>query len=211
MNARHPAKFTDSIIDVLQKELRPYRMILDPFGGVGKLHQVKIRGKIICGEIEYEWARQGSDLVHDALHLPFANETFDCICTSPTYGNRMADHHHAKDASRRTSYTHCLGHSLHPHNSGQMQWGEAYREFHRQVWKECDRVLKKFGVIYLNASNHIRKGQEIEVVAFHDEVLRDLGFVCGWSEQVQTPRHRFGANSDLRVSYEVVIQYVRRA
>ena len=30
------------------------------------------------------------------LELPWPENTFDAICTSPTYGNRMADHHDAR-------------------------------------------------------------------------------------------------------------------
>ena len=54
----------------------------------------------------------------------FSDATFDMVVTSPTYGNRMADHHNAKDGRRRITYTHNLGRTLTPGNSGAMQWGE---------------------------------------------------------------------------------------
>ena len=45
-------------------------------------------------------------MIGDATALPFADWTFDAVITSPTYGNRMADHHNAQDGSRRVSYRH---------------------------------------------------------------------------------------------------------
>ena len=41
----------------------------------------------------------------DARRLHYLDATFDAICTSPTYGNRMADHHNARDSSPRLTPT----------------------------------------------------------------------------------------------------------
>ena len=32
----------------------------------------------------------------DSRQMHYPDATFDTICTSPTYGNRMADHHEAR-------------------------------------------------------------------------------------------------------------------
>ena len=87
---------------------------------------------------------------------------FDGICTSPTYGNRMADSHDAKDGSSRNTYTHKLGRKLDVNNSGKMQWGNEYKKLHTKAWNECFRVLKNDGVFILNFKNHIKKGKEVD-------------------------------------------------
>ena len=78
--------------------------------------------------------------------------------TSPTYGDRLADHHDARDGSVRHSYKHDLGRDLHPDNSGAMQWGPAYRDFHTAAWVEVRRVLRPGGRFVLNVKDHVRGG-----------------------------------------------------
>lgn len=77
--------------------------------------------------------------------LPFADASFDMVMISPTYGNRMGDHHNAKDASRRIGHTHTLGRTLTPGNSGAVHWEEDYRLLHRLSWEEVERVLRTDG------------------------------------------------------------------
>jgi len=203
MNTSHPAKYSDVLLPIFAEELQNCSLVLDPFGGVGKLKQ--IRPDAIVNEIEFEWAKEAGGICGDALRLPFADETFDAICTSPTYGNRMADHHNAKDGSRRITYKHCLGHDLHPNNSGQLQWGNAYKEFHKKAWKECYRVLKPKCLFVLNISDHIRDGKQVDVMLWHFTNLMDAGFMWVRDYCVDTPRMRRGANSKARVEYEWVI------
>jgi tRNA G10 N-methylase Trm11 len=95
-------------------------------------------------------------VVGDALALPFPDATFDAVVTSPTYGNRMADHHHARDGSLRYSYTHTLGRSLHPNNSGTLHWGAEYQRFHSLAWREVWRVVRPGGRFVLNIKDHVR-------------------------------------------------------
>ncbi len=198
----HPAKYSDALLPIFANLLKDSKLILDPFGGIGKLKQ--IRPDAIINEIEFEWAKEAGGVCGDALRLPFDDETFDAIVTSPTYGNRLADHHNAKDKSKRITYKHCLGHDLHPHNSGQLQWGEKYKRFHSMAWCECFRVLKPFGLFILNTSDHIRKGEQIKVTAWHNDELFNLGFdIVDWYV-INTPRMKRGANSNLRVNCEDV-------
>jgi len=160
------------------------------------------------------------------------------VVTSCTYGNRMADHHEAKDPckecggdggfeesygagiterwvckkcegtglSRRNTYRHALGRPLHEQNSGQMQWGDEYREFHVTAWKEVKRVLNdQHGEFFLNVSNHIRKSVEINVIDFHRGALLGLGFKYQGRMRIPTRRQRQGANGDLRVEDESIL------
>ena len=94
-------------------------------------------------ELEPEWADLHPDtFVGNALALKFDDADFDAVVTSPTYGNRLADHHNAKDGSVRRSYTHDLGRQLQEDNSGAMHWGPKYRDFHRKAWIEAKRVIR---------------------------------------------------------------------
>lgn len=128
---RHPAKFTDALLPSFAHLIPPATRGLDPFGGTGKiflLHDLVPDLQIECIELEPEWAAYDSRItVGNALALPYCDASFDWVCTSPTYGNRMADHHNARDGSRRNTYRHALGRPLHRDNSGAMQWGDEYR------------------------------------------------------------------------------------
>lgn len=124
-----------------------------------------------------------------------------------TYGNRMADHFNAKDDSRRITYKHYLGRPLNERNSGRMQWGMKYRAIHTDVYHECARVLRDDGLFVLNMSNHIRKGEIVDVTGWHIHCLTELGFGVLEHRKIDTPRMGFGQNGKLRVPYESIIVF----
>ena len=199
----HPAKYSNSLMQPMSDILLAHNCVtvLDPFAGTGKIHTLPFDTWGL--EIEPEWATMHPNtIVGDALNMPFKDSMFDAVCTSPTYGNRMADSHTATDASKRITYTHRLGRKLSANNSGSLQWGEKYKEFHRKAWAECIRVVKPCGVVIINISNHIRNGYEVDVTNWHiDEMIRQ-GCVLVEKQNVNTPRMGFGANKTKRVQYE---------
>lgn len=208
---RHPAKYSDALLPVMAEMLQGATRILDPFGGTGRIFELSADlpdAQIEAVEIEPEWCAMNPRLtLGNALALPWPDGYFDAICTSPTYGNRMADHHEARDGSRRNTYRHALGRPLHRDNSGAMQWGAEYCTFHIKAWTEAWRVLCDGGRFVLNISDHIRKGQRVRVTDWHIDALELLGFDLVEHRKIETPRQRFGQNGHLRVEYESVILF----
>lgn len=210
---QHPAKFSGPVLNRIEWDLEHLRisgLLLDPFAGVGGIHDLHVAGVQTVGiEIEPEWAGCSSrTIVGDALKLPFEDDLFVAAATSPVYGNRVSDHHDAKDRSKRITYRHTLGRELSPGNAGRFQWGDNYREFHRAAWRELQRVLQPGGTFFLNVSNHIRNHSEMPVVEFHIATLIDLGFLIRRVEPVPTRRLRFGANRNARVASEHIVTAV---
>lgn len=101
----HPATFTPAVLDrigrILVAELadRGPQQVLDPFAGVGTIHELAQEGITTVGlELQPEWAACHPDTVTgDATALPFADGEFTAAATSPCYGNRMKDSHQAQD------------------------------------------------------------------------------------------------------------------
>lgn len=211
---RHPAVYTDTFIPIFAQLLAGRECVLDPFAGTGKLALIKrhgFAGRVVCNEIEPEWAESSLYAVDewhigDAEHMTWAADGgFDAICTSPTYSNRMADHHEARDGSRRITYRHYLGRALSTGNTGAMQWGEAYREKHIAAYRECRRVLAPGGLMIVNVSDHIRKGKRVYVSVWHRGTLEGLGLRLIVELEIETPRMRLGRNSDRRVGSESIL------
>ena len=214
----HPAKFSPSILDVIRDILSAHCIpesarILDPFAGVGRCHDLGWPG-MVGVELEMPWCREqeGPVVRADSTALPFRAHTFHAAVTSPTYGNRFADKHKAKDGSVRRSYTHDLRAStgdedyvLHPANTGGMKWGREYWRVHGAVYDEVWRVLVDGGLFVVNVSDHVRAKKVVRVVDWHRRALMARGFDVVDEVRVATPRLKYGENRDARVDGEVVI------
>jgi DNA modification methylase len=216
MEVKHPAKFNDQFIPIFARLLNGKENVLDPFAGTGKLALIKsygFKGKVICNEIEEEYANNSTYSVDDwhigdSANMEWAEDSsFAAICTSPTYGNRMADHFDAKDNSKRITYRHILGRPLNQHNTGRMQWGNVYRDKHIEIYRECKRVLKPHGLLIINMSDHIRKGTVVPVTDWHKNTILDLEFSLIKELKIETQRMGFGRNNNLRVNYESILVF----
>ena len=210
----HPAKFSDEVLAAAAELLDGSRSIFDPMAGVGGIHRIgDFLGypvRTLGMEIEHEWAHHhertfvGNLLAPVEWILETIDGPVDAIVTSPTYGNRMADHHDAKDDSKRITYRHRLGKKLHPSNSGQLQWGNGYRLFHRAAWERCRELLRWDGRLVVDLRDHVRSGERQLVVDWHFETLISLDFRLVGYSTVETPGMGFGANREKRTGANIV-------
>lgn len=202
-------------MDVLNKviadeaELNEARLrVLDPMAGIGRIHDLDRCGvyETIGVELEQEWVdAHPKTLQGDVTDLPDEwFDSFDAVVTSPPYGNRMADHHNAKDGSKRITYKHVLGRDLTDGSGAGMQWGFSYQRWATSVVDAMAYMVKPGGLVVLNISNHIRKGQEMLVSEYWLTELLRYGLKFERAIDVDTPRMGFGENGNLRVDREWV-------
>lgn len=214
----HPAKFSPSILakvkSIVAEEARFHEglyRVFDPFAGVGGIHELESINptvRTLGFELEKEWADAHPFTLHaNALHIskywPEGN-VFDAIVTSPCYGNRMADHHDARDDSIRNTYRHKLGRPLSLDSSAGLQWGDEYRSFHADVWYQCVDVLRSNGIFVLNCKDHIRKSEIQHVTDWHIQTLESLGLIIERSHWIDAPGNRMGQNGEKRIDHETI-------
>lgn len=215
--SKHPAKFADVVVEMMREELAPFRgkFVLDPFAGIGKIMQLYPDFQVIGVEIEPEWASQTMGVVcMDSLHwmkqyLAIVGPgVFPAIATSPCYGNRMADKL-ILDGTKRYTYANALGRNLSKGNSGSLQWGDAYREFHAEAWSLAVEILQEGGRFLLNIKDHIRGGKHQYVTEWHVETLIGLGLT--YVKHLRIPSHNMGhgQNHDVRVPNEWLVVFER--
>lgn len=187
-------------------------------------------------ELEPEWASASAEVgwtaCADFLKADFINKGtsfhrrgedanltlfpghIDAIVTSPTYGNRMADHHEARDGSKRLTYRHRLGRALSKGSSAAMQWGQDYQWFHLSAWAKSAEILRGMcqnenAWLLLNVKDHPRKGEIMHVTDWHCDALRMVGFRLVDRVRIPVNGMGFGANQSggksLKVSYEELL------
>lgn len=206
----HPATFSDEALDLITAILVRYKpsgdlRVLDPFAGVGSIHKIaqritRIDRSMVLGvELEPEWARQHPNThVGSALDIPVPLGNFEAIVTSVCYGNRMADHHEAKDDSKRHTYRHYLGRMPSEGSAAVMQWGQEYRDWHIGWLRYVHTRLKLRGLLIVDIKDHIRGGKLQGVVEWWAGAAALNGFDFIADVPYHAPGQRHGANGDAR-------------
>lgn len=230
----HPAVFSDELMPIFARILDEYRprrrkplQVLDPFAGVGTVHELMTLCKrpveTVGVELLPAWAgAHPRTQTGNARALTFAARSFDCVVTSPCYGNRMADHHQNADTckacggsgskhptpiircpkcngtgiSHRRSYFHYHGAKgwIEDDNAGAMQWGAEYKALHSDAWSEVARVVKPGGLFVLNIKDHVRDREWQGVPAWHRRCATRFGFTQLERWIVPTAGFRLGEN-----------------
>lgn len=210
----HPAKFSKELLPVLAKYA--YGDILDPMGGTGKAGLLKSFNSniktVTINELEREWSEQAYEndvdtvITGDAKNL---SGLYNCIVTSPPYGNRMADNFKAsKPDSMRKRYAGDLGRTPSKGSVCCKHFGRGYEEAMVDIYDAliANVVFERF---ILNVSNFIRNFKEVDVVGFYKEYFSSKGFFSlVFEEKVKTRRSRgVGANTSLRVDAENILVF----
>ena len=211
----HPAKFSKELLPVLASYC--YGDILDIMGGTGRAGLLKkFNSKIksvTINELEREWSEQAYEnnvdtvITGDAKNL---SGIYDCIVTSPPYGNRMADNFKAgKPDSMRKRYVGDLGRNVSSGSVCCKHFGKGYEE---EMTLILDAVISNivFGRFVLNISNFIRNFKEVDVVSWYKNYFLSKRFNFITEEKVFTRRQKgVGANTNLRVTSESILIFDR--
>jgi hypothetical protein len=146
------------------------------------------------------------------------------------FGNRMADSHDAKDACKvcagegvlidpvgvSSTCEQCDGSGLSPRNTYRaklgrapsegsaavLQWGRAYREFHREFVRQCIEVLPPGGLLAVNMKNHIREDRVMQVVEWWLAMMLAFEVDLHSVVRLDSAGNRFGSNGAARVDSE---------
>jgi hypothetical protein len=209
VTAKHPAVFTNSIIDAL-RELIPQHIpeglyICDPFAGDGQ------KLGALCDELG-RWFR-GIDIEEwpdsratwgDSTEPYWYPDQPHAIVTSPTYNNGVNDHFKPSDASRRLTYRSRLGRELHVNNTGRYS-GRGSKKAEQEYWRITEDVVKHWPDIALvNVKDSIRGDSIYPLVNLWRVLLLKHGYKIQRVD-VPCPGWRFGANSELRVDTEAIL------
>lgn len=224
----HPAKYSDPILAAFAARIPEFYetlpgwaerdgvdlVLLDSMAGTGKVHQLaeppySLPFYTLGYELEPEWqsqhvrTRQGNALALTDIDTGAIAVAF----TSPTYGNRMADHHtpSAADTSTRHGYAYYLGRQPSLGSSCNLAWGREYRAFHERWLREQLRVLAPGGLLVINIKNHVRNHKIAHVVEFFLNAAMMLGCSIEAVEAVGVPSLGHGSNREARVGTEKLL------
>lgn len=177
----HPATYPIAVMDIFRELIPGGSRVLDPFAGVGTIHELRPECTTSGIEIEPEWAAASPHTLVGDSRVVMAGipaGTFDVVATSPAYGNRLADAFYAAtDAHARRSYALDLGRPLSDGSGAGCEFdtdGE-YEELHEAVWSLAAKVLRPGGLLLLNCKDFQRDGKVVPVTGWHVATLAALG------------------------------------
>lgn len=179
----HPATYPDAVMAIFRELIPGGSRVLDPFAGVGTIHELRPECVTSGIEIEAEWAATSEHTLHGDSRTVMAGipaDSFDVVATSPAYGNRLADpYYEASDAHARRSYALDLGRPLSDGSGAGCEFDTdgTYEELHEAIWAEAARVVRPGGLFLLNCKDFQRDGRIMPVTGWHIATLTDLGFV----------------------------------
>ena len=210
----HPASYSEGLIPTFAALLegRPHR-VLDIFAGKGGIHDLADLGPYdtVGVELEPEWAMwRPETVVADATDLPFEDDSFTAIATSPAYGNRMSDYTKPPaDAPERRDYVCSLGRPLSPNNAAGFAWDDPeYMELHTAAWAEAVRVLAPGGVMLLNVVDHWEEDRHIGVAGMHvTHLVKTFGPDISAMVSADASGWTAAANGDVRIAGEWVVRF----
>lgn len=209
MSGKHPAQFSDSIIDAL-RVLIPQHVpagytIFDPFAGPG----VKLAA--LCDKLGYTFAGRDIEqweesdervkVADTTLTSSYPTHGLWSVVTSPTYGNGLNDHFNAQDDSRRLTYRNSLGRALHPHNTGRYT-GRSSKKGEREYWRLHENAVQHWpDIVIVNVKDSIRAGKVYPLGAKWMLLLKKFGYIVEASK-VDANGWRYGENQEKRREFE---------
>lgn len=108
------------------------------------------------------------------------------------------------DRSKRATYRISLGRELSEGSGASMQWGEAYRDFHRLFLERCHSFLGKGQPLIIDMKDHYRRGWQ-DVPQWWAGAMAFAGFRFIQVDPYEVDSMSYGANGDLRASHAFLI------
>jgi hypothetical protein len=221
MSAKHPARFSREILDVLRIELSSAPWVHDPFAGTGE------RLGALCDELGVGFS--GTELeapfiVDRRVHQGDSRDrrTYGIepgrfwIVTSPVYPNGMADHFKPRDASRRFTYRAAAielsgdpDYALHEANMGRYSV-RAGAKAERTYWELAAAVIDQWHQAeraIVNVKDFTTGERYVDVTGGWRLAMACKGWHLVRRHDVPCPGMRHGANGNVRVDTEAVLVF----
>lgn len=216
MTQSHCATYSKELWPAMQRMVKANVRsdhVYDPMAGIGTVADIFPDLRPFGCELEPEYAAE-ADWIRSGNCLD-DRDTFGFVCTSPPYGNRMADQYLGTAAERalraetgkkprRNGYAMDLNRRLTDGSAAALQWGPKYRLAMTEIWEHLSRFnVDVTGHLLVNVASHFRGGVYAEVSEWTlKTILRQEGMVLIDYDFVPTPGNRDGANRELRVGGE---------
>lgn len=219
-SARHPTRMSLHLLRYIVAQYVPAgSWLLDPMAGGGTVLVATLMGvNVVASDLEgrfvcrmrrsyeqrishyppyMETARGEALICHvDARRMPYSDESFDWIVTSPPFGSvvpfqdkgfmvrtkRGQYEEYSVGKSRPSAEDYSIGKDNAGNKSGPAYWDDM-----DSIYSECYRVLKRGGGIAVHAKDNTVKGQTYHFVDSTAFYLEKAGF--GFARQITGQRH----------------------